>query len=210
MAKRHFKGYFETYLVGDESFTVEIRLSPYRRTTSLSLRKSGFVCNAPSRLPKDKIDSFIVSSIPKILSKVKKKPEPIEGDDVYIFGIKTHIEGFSSFSKEKRNRLLKKELLPYVTEMTKEYSAIMGIKETYEVKVRDCHSVYGINHRKTLSITYSLNLVHYDKHIIDSVIVHELTHHIVYGHTEKFYKILLGVAPDYRLSRKKLINHIYA
>ena len=52
MAKRHFKGYFETYLVGDESFEVEIRLSPYRRTTSLSLRKSGFVCNAPSRLPK--------------------------------------------------------------------------------------------------------------------------------------------------------------
>lgn len=210
MAKRHFKGYFETYRIGEESFEVEIRLSPYRRSTSLSLRKNGFVCNAPSRLSKDNLDSFIVSSIPKILSKIKKKPEPIEGDDVYIFGIKTHIDGFSSLSKEKRNALLKKELLPYVKEMTKEYSIKMGIKEDYEVKVRDCHSVYGVNHRKTLSITYSLNLVHYDKHIIDSVIIHELTHHFVYGHSEKFYKILLGVAPDYRLSRKKLINHIYA
>ena len=210
MAKRHLRGYFETYLVGDESFEVEIRLSPYRRSASLSLRKNGFVCNAPSRLPKEKMDTFIVSSIPKILSKVRKKPEPIEGDDVYIFGIKTHIEGFSSMPKEKRNRLLKKQLLPYVAEKTKEYSSIMGIQETYEVKVRDCHSVYGVNHRKTLSITYSLNLVHYDKHIIDSVILHELTHHFVYGHSEKFYKILLVVAPDYRLSRKKLINHIYA
>ena len=66
MAKRHFKGYFETYLVGDESFEVEIRLSPYRRSASLSLRKNGFVCNAPSRLPKEKMDTFIVSSIPKI------------------------------------------------------------------------------------------------------------------------------------------------
>ena len=210
MAKRQFKGYFETYRVGDESFTVEIRLSPYRRTTSLSLRKNGFVCNAPTRLPKDKLNSFVVTSIPKILVKVKKKPEPIEGDDVYVFGVKTHIEGFGTSDKTKRNRFLKKELLPYVSEMTKEYSSIMGIKETYEVKVRDCRSVYGVNHRKTLSITYSLNLVHYDKHIIDSVIIHELAHHFVYGHTEKFYKIVLGIAPDYWKSRKKLINHIYA
>ena len=210
MAKRRFAGSLNKYQIGDESFDVEIRLSPYRRTTSVSLRKSGFVCNAPTRLPKERIDSFIVSSIPKIISRIKKKPEPIEGDDVYIFGVKTHIDGLSLMSKEKRNRLLKKELLTYVKEMTKEYSAIMGIKEAYEVKVRDCSSVYGVNHRKKLSITYSLNLVHYDKHIIDSVIIHELAHHFVYGHTEKFYKILLGVAPDYRLSRKKLINHIYA
>ena len=210
MKKRRFAGTLNKYQIGDESFDVEIRLSPYRRTTSLSLRKNGFVCNAPSRLPKENLDSFIVSSIPKILSKIKKKPEPIEGDEVYIFGVKTHIDGFSLMSKEKRNALLRKELLPYVEEMTKEYSLKMGIKENYGVKVRDCRSVYGVNHRKTLSITYSLNLVHYDKHIIDSVIIHELTHHFVYGHSEKFYKILLGVAPDYRLSRKKLINHIYA
>ena len=210
MKKRRFAGTLNKYQIGDESFDVEIRLSPYRRTTSLSLRKNGFVCNAPSRLPKSNLDSFIVSSIPKILSKIKKKPEPIEGDEVYIFGVKTQIDGFSLTSKEKRNALLKKELLLYVQETTKEYSIKMGIKENYEVKVRDCRSVYGVNHRKTLSITYSLNLVHYEKHVIDSVIIHELAHHFVYGHTEKFYKIVLDIAPDYWKSRKKLINHIYA
>jgi predicted metal-dependent hydrolase len=55
-----------------------------------------------------------------------------------------------------------------------------------------------------------LNLVHYDKHIIDSVICHELAHYFVLGHSKKFYKILLGVVPDYWDSRKKLINNVYA
>ena len=94
--------------------------------------------------------------------------------------------------------------------MTRFYSEKMDIKEAYSVKCRDCHSVYGVNHRKTSSITYSLNLVHYDKHIIDSVICHELAHYFVLGHSKKFYKILLGVVPDYWGSRKKLINNVYA
>ena len=210
MKKRRFAGSLNKYQIGDESFDVEIRLSPYRRTTSLTLRKNGFVCNAPKALPREKIDSFIVASIPKIMKKVKAKPLPIEGDDLYIYGKKEHIEGFSTWAKPKRNKYLRDILLPYVTEMTRFYSEKMGIKEAYSVKCRDCRSVYGVNHRKTLSITYSLNLVHYDKHTIDSVIVHELAHHFVYGHTEKFYKIVLGIAPDYWKSRKKLINHIYA
>lgn len=210
MKKRRFAGSLNKYQIGDESFEVEIRLSPYRRTTSLTLRKNGFVCNAPKALPREKIDSFIVASIPKIMKKVKQKPLPIEGDDLYIYGKKEHIEGFSTWSKPKRNKYLKDILLPYVTEMTRFYSEKMGIKEAYSVKCRDCHSVYGVNHRKTASITYSLNLVHYDKHIIDSVICHELAHYFVLGHSKKFYKILLGVVPDYWDSRKKLINNVYA
>ena len=89
MKKRRFAGSLNKYQIGDESFEVEMRLSPYRRTTSLTLRKNGFVCNAPKALPREKIDSFIVTSIPKIMKKVKAKPLPIEGDDLYIYGKKS-------------------------------------------------------------------------------------------------------------------------
>lgn len=195
--------------INNERIAVEFRYSLRRRSTSLRLGKNGFVCNTNPRFPREEIDAFIIKSVPKLLEKTLAKPQPIIQDDVYIFGEKQHVDGFSSWNKQKQNKYLREILLPYVKEATSYYEKIMGIDFHYEVKVREAHTVYGVNHHNKGIIMYAMALVHYNKHIIDSVIVHELTHHFVLGHGQKFYKILLKVAPDYWDSRKKLIRNIY-
>ena len=213
MRKRRFQAVTDieerNFEINNERFAVEFRYSQRRRSTSLKLGKNGFVCNTNPRFPKDEIDAFIVKSIPKLLAKTLEKPAPIIQDDVYIFGEKQHIEGFSSMSKQKQNKYLRDILLPYVTEATSYYEKLMGVDFHYSVKVSEAHTVYGVNHRSKGTIMFSMSLVHYNKHTIDSVIAHELTHHFVLGHGQKFYKILLKVVPDYWDSRKKLIRNIY-
>lgn len=199
----------KTYLINNQQIAVEFRYSTRRRSTSLRLGKNGFICNTNPHINQAEIDAFVIKSIPKLLQKETAKPQPIVLDDVYIFGEKQHIDGFSAWSKQKQNKYLREILLPYVTEKAEFYEKVMNVDTHYIIKVKDAHSVYGINHRSKGTIMFSMSLVHYNKHTIDSVIIHELTHHFVLGHGPKFYKILLKVAPDYWDSRKKLIRNIY-
>ena len=203
------KALLRTYLINGESHLVDIHFSPLRRTLALHLGKRGFICNTPSFLPDESRDAFIEKSIPKLLKKTIEKPIPAVGDDVYLFGVQEHIEGFSAWNKPKRNAYLRKLLLPYVEEKTTEHTHTMKVEPPYAVKVREAHTVYGVNHRNQGFITYALSLVHYDPHTIDSVVCHELAHHFALGHGKRFYKILLNECPDYWASRKKLIRHIY-
>ena len=76
----------------------------------------------------------------------------------------------------------------------------------FQVKVRQMKSRYGSNNRSNKTITYSLVLLHYSIEIIDSVIVHELSHHFVYDHSPNFYKVLYKYCPNYDILRKKLIR----
>ena len=67
-------------------------------------------------------------------------------------------------------------------------------------------SRYGSNNKRSKTITYSLTLMHYSLEIIDSVVVHELTHCFVYDHSDNFYRLLYKYCPDYDKLRKKLIR----
>lgn len=213
MRKRRFTAISDIeqriFEINGEQIAVEFRYSLRRRSTSLRLSKNKFICNTNPRFPRQELDTFIIKSVPKLVEKTTAKPQPILLDDVYIFGEKAHIDGFSTWSKQKQNKYLREILLPYVTEKTEYYESLMGVDAHYIVKVREAHTVYGVNHRTKKTIMFAMGLVHYNKHTIDSVITHELTHHFVLGHGPKFYKILLKVTPDYWDSRKKLIRNIY-
>lgn len=213
MRKKTFRRKIKTsalkVVVNDKPYDVEIHYSEYRRTLSLRLSKTGFVCNSPTFLSVPQIEEFVISAIPKLEKRIKPKPVPINGDKVYVFGEEIEIPGYSSFTKRKQNSILKGYILPFLESVSPLHEKRFGIEKHYEIRVRDCTSVFGVNHRTQGYITYSLNLVHYRKEVIESVVSHELTHHFVLGHGEKFYRILLKECPDYWYYRKKLIRHIY-
>ena len=184
----------------------------YKRIKSIIFRLdrdgSSLRVSCPPFVKDDCINSKISEVLPRLYSRSVHE-SPIEGDDLYIFGAKRHIDGFSSLSNDKQKALLRSFLLPYCKEKCGEYSKMMGIETLYEVKVRDMNSRYGVNNRSKRKLTFALSLVHYAPSIIDSVIVHELAHHYVFDHSKAFYEVVYHYYPTYKIDHGKLRKHIY-
>lgn len=191
-----------------------IRFSALRHSLGVHFdAKGNYIVNVPYAFPSHLAHVFAEEMLPKLIKMHAKRdalPQPINGDEVFLFGVSTLIDGFSSWSEERRYRHLKNAFDGYLLPRAEELRKEMGVPQGYAVKSRRMKRTYGINNKRANYLSFSLELVHYNPHIIDSVIIHELAHHFVPNHGPKFYEIVLKYAPDYWESRKKLINHRYA
>jgi len=198
----------------DQEYVTFVRFSSKRHTLGAHFDKKGhFIISVPYAFPLHLALKFARESLPKLLKACAKRnslPVPILGDEVYLFGLLTHLDGFSLLPKNKQKDLLKNRFDDYLFSRVKELSKIMDVPLVYIVRSREMKNSYGINNFRKKYLSFSLELVHYNKHIIDSVIIHELAHHFEHNHSKNFYKIVLEYVPDYWESRKKLINHLYA
>lgn len=145
-----------------------------------------------------------------ILNEQKRslKESPITDEYIYVFGDKYPRSDFP-FDESKLDKLLKRLLLEEVTRLTRINEEKMSIKTSYKVTVRKMKSRWGSNSSKTHHITYSLNLIHFSKDIIESVVVHELCHDKYKDHQKGFYSELYYYSPNYQIYRKKLNKGIY-
>ncbi len=164
--------------------------------------------SCPYRTPRDYIEKGIAKYLPK-LEKRNEYELPAIGDEVYVFGEKRIIDGFSGFNEGEKSKTLKAILLPYLEERVAYYSSLMGVKKKYQVKVRDMSTRYGVNNRSKGKLTFATLLVYYSKDTIDSVVVHELAHDFVFSHDESFYSYVFRYCPDYKLRHAKLRKHQY-
>lgn|SRR5574344_280251 len=166
--------------------------------------------SAPYLTPLPEIDKMVSHFLPSLLKKVNKPlpPEKVPYGEgyTYILGEKMPL---SFGSDEERKAYLKKNSLPLFTERVRYYEALMGIKTPYKVKSRSMKSRYGVNSKRTHSITLQSELYHYALPVIDSVVVHELAHHFVFDHSERFYQVVYTYCPDYRVLHAKLRKKIY-
>ena len=192
----------------------------YKRIKNIHYRFDGesFIVSAPRRIS----NSFIKSGLDKYAKKLIKRNVKVnaEGDDyLYLLGEKVDIvyPGEIYFSNgliidykdhNDLHKKLKKWFLEYLKERTEYYAKIMHAP-AYLVKLRQMRSRYGSNNKDKRIITYSLTLLHYSTEIIDSVIIHELTHCFVYDHSDKFYRLLYKYCPNYDMLRKKLIKAVF-
>ena len=161
---------------------------------------------------------MIMDSLNKYADKLIKLDarELASGDDfIYLLGHKIPISfpGEMNFSdgsvlkykdREQLEKKLKKWFLEYITSRNQYYEQVMGIRTPYKVRVRKMTTRYGSNSKSTHSITYSMVLMHYSSDIIDSVIVHELAHHFVRDHSQKFYNVVYQYCPNYKALHKRL------
>ncbi len=194
---------------GEKRINCEITYKRMRTITfRLSRDGSTLRVSAPIGIKEEYLKSKIQEVFPKLYARSIYE-KPIEGDDVYIFGEKRHIDGFSSLSNDKRKALLRSYLLPYCEKKANEYGSIMGVDTPYSIKVRDMSSRYGVNNRTKHTLTFALSLLHYSPDIIDSVIVHELAHHFVFDHSRAFYETVYRYYPSYKENHGKLRKHVY-
>ena len=204
------------YLLNGQEYTVNIT---YKRIRNIHYRyKDGAFEISCHRLTPM---SLIKSGLDKFASKLIKRnaKEQGEGEDyIYLFGEKyplsfpgtlTILDEMISFeNKEQLHKKLRKFFLSYVSNQTIKWAREMNAP-IYEVKVREMRSRYGTNNRAKKTITYAMSLLYYSPEIIDSVVIHELTHCFVYDHSDKFYRLLYKYCPNYDIFRKKLIKAVF-
>lgn len=201
----------ETSVVID-NLTYRVTIT-YKRQKNIYFRFKGdhFEITSPRFQSETKLLNSLKKFAPGLLKRAKKdkeKPYSLEEGYCYIFGEKSGLPSDIQ-TIEKLDKYLKTLLLDYVTTRNLEVENEMKITKSYKVSVRKTKTRYGSNSKATHKIMYSLQLVHFKKEIIDSVIYHELTHDFMRDHSKKFYNILLSYCPNYAILRKKLIHGEY-
>ena len=201
------------YLYNNQEYLVNIT---YKRIKSITyrFRDGAFFVSCHRLTSMNKIKSGLDRFAGKLIKRNAK--EQGEGEDyIYIFGQRIPLTFPGSLilndelivfdNREQLHKKLRKEFLKYLTERTTYYASLMKAPN-YQVKLREMRSRYGSNNKSKKTITYAMMLIYYSPDIIDSVVVHELTHCFVFDHSDKFYRLLYKYCPDYDILRKRLIK----
>ncbi|MCR4911912.1 MAG: M48 family metallopeptidase [Bacilli bacterium] len=204
------------YKVNDIEYPVHIT---YKRIKNIHyrFRDGAFYVSCNRLVSKKTIKDGIEKYGPGLIKRVERLNINPQGEDfIYFYGVKVNLEesGEIPFSdgskivyknKEDLEKKLKKHFLDYVTKLTNYYTSLMKLP-TYKVRIRDMKSRYGSNSKQTKTIRYSTVLMHYSHDIIESVVVHEVSHIVVYDHSKAFWNVVYKYCPNYDVCRKKLIR----
>ena len=106
-------------------------------------------------------------------------------------------------SRDELEKKLKKFFRDLCERRTRFYESKMGTYEN-KVRVRKMTSRYGSNAMYSHTITYATVMMHFSLEIIDAIVVHELAHCFVNGHSKKFYNVVYKYCPNYDELHKKL------
>ncbi|MBE6882498.1 MAG: M48 family metallopeptidase [Ruminococcaceae bacterium] len=159
-----------------------------RKTIELSIDDDFLpLVKAPLKMSTQEIESFINKHKKWIEKQTITKRE--------------HDEKFLLSDEEER--VLKIKALPYLTERTKYFADIIGVKYS-GIKITSAKKRFGSCNGKN-SICYSWRLMQYPPEAIDYVVVHELAHIIYKNHSKDFYKLIEKYLPDYK-NREKLLK----
>lgn len=200
------------YKVNDKEYEVEVI---YKRIRKIYYRfKNGkFVITCSRLVSKNQLLEGL-NKYGADLIKRASKDNGIGKDYIYLFGEKYIINNsglirFKDYPEIKysnHEELLKKLkpiYLDIITKRTRYYESLMGLP-SYRVSVRKMTTRHGSNSKRTKHITFAMHLLHYSIDIIDSVIVHELAHILVYDHSKEFYDVVYKYYPNYKECHTKL------
>ena len=204
------------YKVNDKEYEVVVI---HKRIKNIHYRfkDDKFVVSCPTFTLKSTITRGLDKFGAKLI-KVSVKETPIKEDGLYLFGNfhkvnypgKMSIDGVEISFKDSEQLLkkLKPIFLNYVTGRVRYYEKQMNLP-LYKVRVQNMKTRYGSNSKKTKTLNFALSLIHYEPKVIDSVVVHELAHILVFNHSQKFYDVVYKYCPEYNKYRKQLIKGVY-
>lgn len=202
------------YKVNDIEYPVHIN---YKNIKNIHYRfiDGAFVVSCNKRASK----KLIISGLDKFgkgLIQRSQKPLANGEDYFYLLGVKLPFQeiGEVSFtdgskiswkSKEEFNKKIKKFFKNYLTKRVEIHSKRMGLP-LYKVSVKEMRTRFGSNSKYTKTLHFALSLMPFSSEIIDSVVIHELAHILVYNHSKAFYDVVYKYCPNYDIYRKKLLK----
>ncbi len=211
----------------EKEFTYEYKgisypvIVTYKRMRSIRYRfKDGkFYISAPIFSLKTDLFKGLDKYAEKLISHDTNKSVPFGNDYIYILGERYElsfpgnliVEGQFSIKfddKEQLEKKLKKWFKELVINRVRHYEEMMNLSP-YKVRVQKMSTRYGSNSKHTKSLNFATVLMHYDLPIIDSVVVHELAHEVVYNHSADFYKVVYKYCPEYDIYHAKLRKGVF-
>ncbi len=154
-----------------------------RKTISLELRPDGLLVRAPRFATKWQIDRFVKDHelwIEKHREKLEKRQRALKDVD--------------RLSDEDLKELAKKakEVIP---ERVAHYAPLVGV--TYgRITIRNQKTRWGSCSAKG-NLNFNCLLMLTPPEVIDSVVVHELCHRLQMNHSDRFYREVRRVYPEY-------------
>ena len=188
------------FLYNDKEYVIHGTARPFQRGYYARFRNGEFFVSTNSFMSEKEIIKLTAKFAPRLLVD-EVKSFSLEKKWCYLFGEKITIN-FNDVNE--LNYYLKLELLGYLDNRVREYEKIMNIANPYKINVRNTKTRYGSNSWKTHSLSFQLDLVHFSREIIDSVIVHELAHDKHHNHQKEFYNEVYKYCPNYWDLKKKL------
>lgn len=154
-----------------------------RKTISLELRPDGLLVRAPRFATKWQIDRFVKDHelwIEKHREKLEERQRALKDVD--------------RLSDEELKELVKKakEVIP---ERVAHYAPLVGV--TYgRITIRNQKTRWGSCSAKG-NLNFNCLLMLTPPEVIDSVVVHELCHRLQMNHSDRFYREVRRVYPEY-------------
>lgn len=151
---------------------------------------------------------FIYNSLRKIDNKNKEnqKIKYLGTELELIISDKTYIEGDYIYAKDYESA---KEYI-YSLAYNIFENRLNSIKSQFnylpdfKLKVRRMKTRWGVCNRKSMTVTLNLELITKDVHLLDYVIVHELSHFKHMDHSALFWEEVGKHYPYYKRARKEL------
>ena len=149
-----------------------------------------------------KPDGQVVVRCPKRM-RIEEARRFVEGRADWI---EKHLAKRQSQAVEKYTpkeiKQLREKAREIVTERVRYYAPIIGI--TYgQIAIRTQHTRWGSCSSKG-NLNFNCLLAQVPSEILDYVVVHELCHRKEMNHSEKFWREVEKVIPDYKVKRKWL------
>ena len=204
------------YKVNDKEYEVVIN---HKRVKNVIVRfkDDKFVVSCPYYTSKLLVVPLLDKHAEKLIKR-SSKPSPINENGIYLFGQFNELSypgalhlGDKEISYKDNDDLINK-LKPifkgYIEQRVRYYEKLMNV-ESYKVRVQKMKTRFGSNSKHTKTLNFSMSLIHFDPEVIDSVVVHELAHILVFNHSKQFYDVVYRYCPEYPKYRKMLIKGVY-
>ena len=198
------------YKYKDKDIPVHVRYSR-QRNIYYRYRKDGFHVSAPYLTGQKTILKGLDKFADKLIVQFEKMNSnySFDYDFVYLLGEQVSLKSLNIENMEDLHDFLQKNAEIYIKDLVRKNEEIMGISEPYKVKVKPTERQFGSNSKRTHTLSFQIDLIHYSKEIIESVVVHELAHDFERNHGKNFYNIIYKYCPNYKELQKKLKKGIH-
>jgi predicted metal-dependent hydrolase len=205
-----------------------------RKTIAIYIKDGGVLVRAPLRTSAKEIDQLVAAKQSWITKHLQKSQQhtkqreaftvrygdalPLRGDSYPLVSKDGATAGFENERSNKQffippnpapheikhaciqiYRILAKQ---HLSQRVQHFSRIMAVTPT-AVKVTNAQTRWGSCSAKG-SLNFSWRIMMADDEVIDYLVVHELAHLKEMNHSSRFWSVVEGVLPDYKIRQKRL------
>ena len=160
----------------------------------------------------DKNKEFLRKNIAKNCQKEEKNKNNMILGEKYDIIIMNNMEEIDYENKKvyieslsKYDSLIKKETKRVFEERLKYNYDLFEENIKYpSLRIRKMTTRWGVCNRKFIRVTLNSELIKHSLDELDYVIIHELSHLVVFNHSKDFWNVVQKYCPNYKEIRKKL------